>query len=115
MTGLLQDFRYALRQLRKSPGFFVVAALTLAIAIGANSAIFSVVNAFLVKKPRVPDPERLLVISSINLAERGSDRSPVSAPDFLDWRMQATSFDSMAAANFADFTTSSDQNPRRAA
>ena len=115
MTGLLQDFRYALRQLRKSPGFFVVTALTLAIAIGANSAIFSVVNAFLVKKPRVPDPDRLLVISSINLGERGSDRSPVSAPDFLDWRAQATSFDSMAAANFEDFTMSGEQTPQRVA
>jgi putative ABC transport system permease protein len=115
MTGLLQDVRFALRQLRKSPGFFVVAALTLAIAIGANSAIFSVVNAFLVKKPRVPDPDRLLVISSINVAQRGSDRSPVSTPDFLDWRAQATSFDGMAAANFDDFTLSNDQNPQRVA
>jgi putative ABC transport system permease protein len=115
MTGLLQDFRYALRQLRKSPGFFLVAALTLAIAIGANSAIFSVVNAFLVKKPRVPDPDRLLVISSINLAERAGDRAPVSALDYLDWRVQATSFKGMTAAKFNDFTISSDQNPQRIA
>jgi putative ABC transport system permease protein len=115
MTGLLQDFRYALRQLGKSPGFFVVAALTLAIAIGANSAIFTVVNAFLLKKPRVPDPARLLVISSINLAERGGDRSQVSPLDFFDWRSQATSFHGMAAAKFDDFTISSDQNPQRIA
>ena len=115
MTGLLQDFRFALRQLRKNPGFFAIAALTLAIAIGANTTIFSVVNAFLVKKPRVPDPDRLLVVSSINLAERGSDRSAVSALDFSDWRAQARSFNGMAAARFDDFTISSDQNPQRIA
>jgi putative ABC transport system permease protein len=115
MTGLLQDFRFALRQLRKSPGFFLVAALTLAIAIGVNSAIFTVVNAFLVKKPRVPDPDRLLVISSVNLAERAGDRSAVSALDYLDWRAQATSLNGMTAAKFDDFTISSEQHPQRVA
>lgn len=113
MNGLIQDIRYALRQLRKNPGFFSIAALTLAIAIGANTAIFSVVDAFLIRKPNVADPDRVTVISSMNLAQHGSDRSTVSAPDFLDWRAQATSFGGMAAASFDDFTISADNNPER--
>jgi putative ABC transport system permease protein len=111
MQGLLQDIRFALRQLRRNPGFFVLAALTLAIAIGANTAIFSVVEAFLIRKPGVPDPDRLLVISSVNLA--GDERSLVSAPDFIDWRSQSTSFAGMAAAAYEDFTLSKDHNPDR--
>ena len=115
MRSTLQDLRYALRQLHKNPGFFAIAALTLAIAIGANTAIFSVVDAFLIRKPHVPDPDRLLVVSSVNLAERGNERSLVSAPDFLDWRSQATSFAGMAAATYEDATFSTDQNPEQVA
>ncbi len=115
MNGLIQDLRYGLRQLRKNPVFFAIAALTLAIAIGANTAIFSVVNGLLLRKPHLPDPDRLLVISSVNLADRGTERSAVSAPDFLDWHSQATSFSGMAAATFDDFTISNDQSPERVA
>src|SRR5262249_6882746 len=88
---------------------------TLAIAIGANTAIFSVVNGFLLRKPQVPDPDRLLVISGVNLAERAADRFAASALDFLDWQSQANSFTSMAAARFDDFTVSRDENPERVA
>ncbi|PYU53505.1 MAG: hypothetical protein DMG56_28975, partial [Acidobacteria bacterium] len=98
---LLQDVRYALRMLRKSPGFSAVAVLTLALGIGANTAIFSLVNGMLLRKPPVRDPNRLMVVSSKWAGNGGEwDRLPVSAPDFLDWRAQATAFNGMVAANF---------------
>jgi len=62
MSGLLQVVRYALRQLRSNPGFTAVAALTLALGIGANTTIFSVMNATMLRKLPFPDPDRLAVV-----------------------------------------------------
>ena len=111
---LLQDVRYALRMLRKSPGFSAVAVLTLALGIGANTAIFSLVNGMLLRKPPVRDPNRLMVVSSKWAGNGGEwDRLPVSAPNFLDWRAQATAFNGMVAANFDDYTISGGTMPER--
>jgi predicted permease len=91
MSGLLQDVRYALRQLRKNPGFTAVAALTLALGIGANTAIFSVVNAVLIRPLPYKEDGRLVVILS-------QGRDPVPPANFNDWREQSQSFSQMGAA-----------------
>jgi putative ABC transport system permease protein len=91
-----RDFRYALRMLQRSPGFTAVAVLTLALGIGANTAIFSVVDAILLRPLPYPEPERLVRVweSSIKF---DSPRNVVNPLNFLDWQDHAQSFESMAA------------------
>ena len=84
----LQDLRYAARALRKSPGFTVVAAMTLALGVGANTAIFSVVNAVMLRPLPFTEPDRLVRIWESNL-ERGWPTFAVSHPNFLDWRSRS--------------------------
>jgi predicted permease len=93
---LLQDIRFALRILRKSPGFTIVAVLTLALAIGANAVVFSVLNALILRPLNVPQPKSLYMI------ERGDGGSPQqSYPDYLDLRDRNRSFDGIAAYDMA--------------
>jgi len=114
-----QDLRYGVRILRKDPGFTLVAVLTLALGIGVNTTIFSVVSSMLLRKPPVDDPDRLVMLLSKAPAatEWGADRRPVSAPDFLDWRAQATAYSGIAAASSVedtvDFTLSGGTEPER--
>jgi hypothetical protein len=92
MGTLLQDLRFALRKLRKSPRFTVVALVTLGLAIGANAVVFSVMNALILRPLNVPQAESLYGI------ERGSDKDPSeSYPDYLDLRDRNHSFDGLAA------------------
>src|SRR5262245_41847400 len=93
MIGTLwQDLRYGARMLLKYPGFTLIAVLTLSLGIGANTAIFSVVNAVLLRALPYPQPDRLLVLTE--KTRRG--RIGVSYPNFLDWRERAQSFTEMA-------------------
>jgi putative ABC transport system permease protein len=109
---ILQDLRYALRMLRKSPGFTTVAILTLALGIGANTTILSVVSGLILRKPPVHDPDGLLTITSKNPGNVfAANRSPVSAADYLDWREQAADFSGMAAAAFDNYTISGEITP----
>ena len=91
-----QDVRYGRRMLAKNPGFTTVAVLTLALGIGANTAIFSVVNAVLLRPLPFPQPDRLVLLWATN--QRTGETEDVSSyPDFLDWKVQSKSFDGMAA------------------
>jgi predicted permease len=89
-----QDLRYAARMLRKSPLFAAISIFTLALGIGANTAIFSVVNAVLLRPLQYPNAERIVAIEELN--EKGS-RVQVTPANFLDWREQNTSFEHLAA------------------
>jgi len=95
---MMNDIRYGLRQLIKHPGFTLVAVLTLALGIGANTAIFSVVNAVLLKPLPFPAPEQLVAIGGVDLSETASPPRLYSLciPDFADFREQNRSFSSMA-------------------
>ena len=90
---LLQDTRYGLRLCRRTPGFTVVVVLTLALGIGLNTAVFSVVNAVLVRPLAYPHPERLVWVAPYN--DDGQD-DVVMSPDFVAWRDQATVFEPLA-------------------
>ena len=103
---LFQDLRHAARALRKSPGFTAVAALTLALGVGANTAIFSVVNAVMLRPLPFAEPDQLVRIWESNV-ERGWPTFATSHPNFLDWRSQAQSFESLAAMDNAGFTWTS--------
>ena len=110
MDTILRDIRFALRTLRKSPGFTIVAVLTLALGIGANTAIFSVVNAALLRPLPYPEAQRPVRV----YASRDGERGTVSPPNFMDWRDQAGVFEHAAALNSnADFTLTGTTTPER--
>jgi putative ABC transport system permease protein len=106
----VQDFRYALRQFRKSPSFALVAVLTLALGIGANTAIFSVLYASLLAPMPYPDADRLMVLWS-----KVDSRSLVSAADYLEWKRQNTAFQDMAAWTGENFNLATPDQPEMVA
>ena len=121
MTGLRhvvehlwKDFRYAGRGLRRSPAFTVVAVLTLGVGIGANTAIFSVVNGVLLRALPYKDPDRLFAIQeNIPSLARVAPVLPVSANHFTEWRRQCTHCEALAALAPANFNLSGDGPPER--
>lgn len=112
MKTLLHDVRFAARMLAKNPRFTTVAALTLALGIGANTAIFSVCNAVLFTPPPYSDPQRLVMIWE---KYRVSGRIWPAAPaNFVDWRAQASAFEGLAALDpFGNFNLSGEGEPER--
>jgi predicted permease len=100
METIVQDVRYGLRQLRKSPGFSAIAVLTLALGIAVNATMFSLVSAFLLRRPPGLEPERVAVVTSVDPAQGfQADASPVSVPNYLAWREGNDVFADMAAAD----------------
>src|SRR5260370_33204842 len=102
LETLVQDFRFAARMLLKNPGFTAVVVLTLALGIGANTAIFSIVNGVLLQPLPYPHPEQLVVVA--RTAPRFDHPVPVSGPNFLDWRARSTQFQSLAGFDGRGFT-----------
>ena len=110
----VQDVRYALRTLRRSPGFTVVVVLTLALAIGMSASVFSVLNAVLLRPISYPDGHQLLWVTTV---EKQWNEEWVSAWDFRNWSEQATSFDGLVSYETIDFRIPTPQGslPARAA
>jgi putative ABC transport system permease protein len=96
MGSLLQDLRYGIRTLAKNPGFTIVAVLTLALGIGANTAIFSVVDAVLLRALPYPQADRLFMVYQ-TLPQDPAQNTGVSYPNYLDWTQQNQAFESIAA------------------
>lgn len=109
MADSLRDLRFTLRLLAKSPGFTAIAVLALALGIGPNTAIFSVVYASLLAPLPYPHAEQLVAVWS---KVKGEDHNQVSAADFLDWKRQASSFQQMAAFVSRPYNLSSTQEPQ---
>ena len=106
MTTLLQDLRFAFRQLRKSPGFTFVAVVTLALGIGSNAVVFGVLNGLILRPLNVPDAQSLYAL------ERASDKdTSESYPDYLDLRDRNQSFDGLAGFGISQVAMNSGQGP----
>jgi putative ABC transport system permease protein len=102
METFWQDIRYGIRMLLKAPSFSIVATIALALGIGANTAIFSVVNAVLLRPLPFPNSEQLMMVWETD-ATRGQVRGTASYPDFADWRDQNHVFEHMASFHNSDF------------
>src|SRR6266550_6639064 len=96
---MFNDLRYALRQLLKNPGFTVVAVLTLALGIGANTAIFSVVNGVLLRPLPIQEPDRVVQVWE---TWRGEGTAPVAWPKFIEWKLQSQCFEAIAGCNWGE-------------
>jgi hypothetical protein len=107
MTNLLQNLRFALRQLRRSPSFTVAAVLTLALAIGANAVVFGVLNTLVLRPVNVPDAKSLFAINHMTTDDWES------YPNYLDLRDRNRSFDGIAALVLSDVALDTGREPSR--
>ena len=115
MRNFLADLRFGLRVLRKSPGFALTVIAVLALGIGANAAVFSVVDAVLLRALPLRDPERVVMIWEKNpaLGPPIGDRVPVAYTNFLEWVRQATQFEAIGGFEDANFNFTSGPEPER--
>ena len=112
LTDFLHDMRFALRMLLKNPGFTIVAVIALALGIGANTAIFSVVNTVLLRPLPYKDPERLVMVWE-DASKTGYPRDTPSAANYVDWRDQNQVFEGMAAFTDESFNLTGAGEPER--
>src|ERR671938_512232 len=110
MHTLWQDLHYAVRMLAKHPGFTAAAVLTLALGVGANTAIFSLVNAVLLRPLPFAEPERLVVVWE-DATALGVPRNEVAPGNFAEWRARQTTFDDLAALDWKSFALTGDGEP----
>jgi predicted permease len=114
MYSLLQDLRFAIRQLRKSPGFALTTTLTLALGIGATTAIFSLINAVLLRPLPFPEPSRLMSVGLIHTSvTKSGPPESLSYPDFFDWRTRNRTFESLASYHGDNHTLTGNGTPRQ--
>src|SRR5580658_4990958 len=112
LHSVLSDCRFALRQLRKSPAFTVVAVLTLALGIGANTAVFSILDAVLIRPLPYPHAERLVKVNTYNL-KSGDSYGKTAYPDFVDWSEQNHFFRKIASYEEKAFNLAGIPQPER--
>jgi len=112
LTTMLTDLRYGIRQLRKDPGFTTVAVLTLALGIGANTAIFSLVDAVLLRPLPFKEPDRLVMIWE-DASRTGFPRNNPTPATYMDWKSQNTVFEDVAALSWSDFNLTGDGEPEK--
>jgi putative ABC transport system permease protein len=112
MQTLWQDLRYGARILRKNPGFTFVVVLTLSLGIGANTAIFSVINAVLLRPLPFAEPQRIVAVGSRDYSGRGNIGS-VSYPDFMDYQAQSRAFERLAAYGSRNYTLTTNEGAAR--
>src|SRR5689334_19219057 len=110
MGHVLRDLQHGVRLLTRKPGFAAVAIITLALGIGANTAIFTVAHALLLTPLPYTNPDELVLVNENNFS-RGWSSFSVSAPDFVDWRAQNTSFAGLAAYGGRSFTFTGGATP----
>src|SRR4051812_13560413 len=108
------EIRFAVRRLTKTPAFVFVAVLTLALAIGANTAVFSLVNALLIRPLPYQTPQRLVLLLQ-HFKTQNLYRIPVSPPEFVDYESRAKSFEKIGAFGYANFNLASADKPERIA
>src|ERR1044072_7614577 len=114
MENLLKDIRYGIRGLLKRPGFTVIALITLALGIGANTAIFSVVNAVLLRPLPFQKPEELVIVWE-DAAFVGFPHNTPAPANYVDWKAQNQSFVDMAASHEDSINITGDGEPERGA
>jgi predicted permease len=112
MRTLLQDLRFGARVLLKKPGFTIVAVVTLALGIGANTAVFSLINAVLLRPLQFHEPERLVMVWE-EASFAGFPRQEPAPANYVDWKSQQTVFEDMAAMAFSSFRLTGDGEPQQ--
>jgi putative ABC transport system permease protein len=113
IADLWQDLRFGARMLVKNPGFTLIAILTLAFGIGANTAIFSVVNGVLLRPLEFKDPDRLVIVRTHDAREIGGGLSGTSMPDFREWRARNNVFEGLAAVSIDNFNLTGEGYPEQ--
>jgi len=113
LGSIFQDLQFAVRTFRRSPGFTFAVLFTLALGIGANTAIFSVVDGALLHPAPFPEADRL--VSLYQTLPQGGDRNAVSYPNLLDWQQQSQTFEAIAGVRMVTFTLTGRGDPERIA